>query len=376
MKKILFFFMLLYVCACSPGGSVPETPDLPVDRKATRQTQALYNQLKRSLQQGIMVGHQDALAYGHGWYGMPGRSDVKEVAGDYPAVIGWELGHLELGADFNLDSIFFSDMKRYIRETYRRGGITTVSWHGDNIVTGNTAWDCAQDTVVRSILPGGSNHATYKVWLDRLAGFFLDLKDDQGEHIPIVFRMYHEHTGDWFWWCSRQCTPDEYKQLWIMTLTYLRDHKNVHNLLYAYSPSDTQSEVHFLERYPGDEYVDILGFDTYLMSKDAVAIENYQEILDTNLQIITNYAEKAGKIPVIGETGMESIPYPSYFTEVVYPVISRYPIAWVLFWRNAWEPALSDHYYIPFEGHPAATDFRQFVAQPDILLNADINSLF
>ncbi|MFV0330851.1 MAG: glycosyl hydrolase [Dysgonomonas sp.] len=95
---------------------------LPIDKNATKETALLYANLHKSLDKGIMVGHQDALAYGHGWYKEDGRSDVKDVTGDYPAVIGWELGHVEIGAEYNLDSVYFSDMKRYIKETYDRGG--------------------------------------------------------------------------------------------------------------------------------------------------------------------------------------------------------------------------------------------------------------
>lgn len=377
MKKLFLSLLLVpLIIGCKQNQTTSEnTADnmkLPIDKNATEETVALYNQLFRSMGQGIMLGHQDDLAYGHSWYREEGRSDVKEVAGDFPAVIGWELGHVEIAAEYNLDSVFFSDMKRYIKETYSRGGITTASWHGDNIVTGNTSWDCAQDTVVQTILPGGSNHEQYLVWLDRVADFFLDLKDDKGKYIPVVFRMYHEHTGAWFWWGSRQCTPEEYKQLWIMTVEYLRDTRNVHHLLYAYSPSDTTSEAAFLERYPGDEYVDILGFDTYLPNADPETIAAYESIIDFNLKMITEYAAKVDKVPIIGETGMESIPVSTYFTKIVYPIISKYPIAWVLFWRNAWEADKPEHYYIPFVGHSAAQDFIKFVQKPNILLNKDI----
>ena len=371
MKKYLILALLAGLIACKQKESIPNMK-LPIDKNATKETVELYNKLFRSLDKGIMVGHQDDLAYGHSWYKEAGRSDVKDVTGDYPAVVGWELGHLEIGAEFNLDSVYFSDMKRYIKETYGRGGLTTASWHGDNIVTGNTSWDCAQDSVVRTILPNGSNHAKFLTWLDRLAVFFSDLKDDKGELIPVVFRMYHEHTGNWFWWGSEQCTPDEYKRLWIMTVEYLRDTKSVHNLIYAYSPSETNDEAHFLERYPGDEYVDIVGYDCYATGSDSTAVVNYKAAMDRNLKIVTDYAAKSGKISVVGETGMESIPYHTYFTEAVYPVISQYKIAWVLFWRNAWESDKPNHYYAPFAGHPSASDFKEFVAKPNILMNGDI----
>ncbi len=374
-KDILLAFMACFMFfSCKQNTKIAnEAHKMPVDKKATEATIGLYNRLFTLMDKGIMVGHQDDLAYGHAWYKEDGRSDVKDVTGDYPAVIGWELGHFEIGKEFNLDSIYFSDMKKYIRETYDRGGITTASWHGNNIVTGNTSWDCAQDSVVRTILPNGSNHELYLTWLDRVADFFLDLKDAGGNHIPVVFRMYHEHTGAWFWWGSKQCTPDEYKQLWRMTVDYLRDTKNVHNLLYAYSPSETSSETEYLERYPGDEYVDIVAYDCYVPGKDAESVSKYKEAMDRNLKIVTEYAKKADKVAVIGETGMESIPDSTYFTQAVYPIISKYKVSWVLFWRNAYESDKPEHFYAPYLNHSSASDFYEFVSKPDILMNKDIH---
>ncbi|MDR2148468.1 MAG: glycoside hydrolase family 26 protein, partial [Tannerella sp.] len=371
MKKLFLFLAIISLTACwqvqKEKRQTAENVKLPVDTAATAETVALYNRLFRLLDSGIMVGHQDDLAYGHSWYKEAGRSDVKDVTGDYPAVAGWELGHLEIGAEYNLDSVYFADMKQYIREHYDRGGVTTISWHGDNIVTGLTAWDCKQDSVVRTVLPGGSNHEKYLIWLDRLAAFFDGLKDAEGKAIPVIFRMYHEHSGNWFWWGSEQCMPEEYKQLWRMTVEYLRDTKNVHHLLYAYSPSETRDETHFLERYPGNEYVDIVGFDCYAGGKDSAAIARYGEALDRNLQIVTSYAQKSGKIPTIGETGMESVPYTTYFTQAVYPVIGKYKISWVLFWRNSYQSSMPQHFYVPFAGHPSAPDFKQFTDKDNIL---------
>jgi mannan endo-1,4-beta-mannosidase len=185
--------------------------------------------------------------------------------------------------------------------------------------------------------------------------------------------MYHEHSGGWFWWGNKQCTPEEYKQLWVMTVEYLRDTKNVHNLLYAYSPAETNDEAHYLERYPGDEYVDIVAFDCYAYGgANAEDIARYQESMHRNLQIVTAYAQKANKIPTIGETGMESIPDSAYFTQVVYPVIKTYKVSWILFWRNAWESDKPQHFYAPFAGHSSDKDFNNFVANPDVLMNGDV----
>ena len=345
-----------------------------VDMHATVKTQALFHCMMTNLGKGIMVAHQDDAAYGHTWYGKAGGSDVKEVTGDYPAIAGWELGHLEIGSPYNLDSVYFTDMKRLIREVYDRGGINTISWHGDNIVTGKNAWDCGQDSVVRSILPGGNNHTKFLTWLDRLSVFFHDLKDEKGELIPVIFRMFHEHTGSWFWWGAKQCTPDEYNELYRMTVKYLRDTKHVHNLLYAFSPADVTTEQEYLLRYPGDDWVDILGFDTYAFGTGRKDIDLYKQKMTAGLSIVTKYAAKTGKIPVMAETGMEGIKLTDYFTGVLLPIIKPFKIGYVLFWRNAFNNP--NHFYVPYAGHASAADFKKFTDTPGIILNKEISSMY
>ena len=345
-----------------------------VDMHATVKTQALFHCMMTNLGKGIMVAHQDDAAYGHTWYGKAGGSDVKEVTGDYPAIAGWELGHLEIGSPYNLDSVYFTDMKRLIREVYDRGGINTISWHGDNIVTGKNAWDCGQDSVVRSILPGGNNHTKFLTWLDRLSVFFQDLKDEKGELIPVIFRMFHEHTGSWFWWGAKQCTPDEYNELYRMTVKYLRDTKHVHNLLYAFSPADVTTEQEYLLRYPGDDWVDILGFDTYAFGTGRKDIDLYKQKMTAGLSIVTKYAAKTGKIPVMAETGMEGIKLTDYFTGVLLPIIKPFKIGYVLFWRNAFNNP--NHFYVPYAGHASAADFKKFTDTPGIILNKEISSMY
>src|SRR4051812_23079482 len=126
MNKILSVIVLSLALQVS---AQDKPADKPADKLATKQTVRLFNNLKKLVTNGYMVGHQDALAYGVNWKYQPGRSDIKDVTGDYPAVYGWELGHLENGADRNLDSVPFGKMKQYIRQAYARGGVITISWH-------------------------------------------------------------------------------------------------------------------------------------------------------------------------------------------------------------------------------------------------------
>ena len=83
----------------------------------------VYEQLKEIKGKGILFGHQDDLAYGIGWEYVEGESDVKRVAGDYPALFGWELGGIERGDQVNLDSVPFAEMHQLAVKGHQMGGI-------------------------------------------------------------------------------------------------------------------------------------------------------------------------------------------------------------------------------------------------------------
>ena len=108
---------------------------LNLNMNATTPAQKLIKRLQKLQLKGIMIGHQDDPVYGHSWKWERGRSDIKEVCGDYPAVMGFDLGKKELGWDKNLDAVPFDRMREEIIAQYERGGIITLSWHPDNPVT-------------------------------------------------------------------------------------------------------------------------------------------------------------------------------------------------------------------------------------------------
>ena len=112
-----------------------------------------------------------------------------------------------MGNPYSLDSVYFTNIRNGIISFYKQGGVNTVSWHGNNPLTGGSAWDVTSKEVVASILPGGSKHELYVKYLDRLADFFLSLKTEKGTYVPVLFRPYHEHTGSWFWWGKRPLHP-------------------------------------------------------------------------------------------------------------------------------------------------------------------------
>ena len=319
-----------------------------------------------------MFGHQDDPAYGVGWKYETGRSDIKDVTGDYPAVYGFELGHLEIDHPVSLDSVPFNRMKGFIRDAYGRGGVVTISWHLRNPLTGKTAWDAAPGTVA-SMLPGGEKNALYKTWLDKVATFLLDLKGKNGEYIPVIFRPYHELNGSWFWWGKNHCTPEELKQLWHFTVRYLRDTKNIHHLLYAFNTDRFASREEYFERYPGDEWVDVVGFDIYQRNTGDKANEQFVTDIDKMLSTLEGIALEKDKIPALTEFGFPTLPDSTWWTNAFWKAVGSHKISYALAWRNAghkggdtWE------YYVPYKGHASVPDFLKLFHDEKTLFQKDV----
>lgn len=372
LLTVLAFALVLG--ACRTTGVTSEGGVGLVDGDATRETRALYANLKRLAPDYVLFGHEDDLAYGVTWKREAGRSDVKDVTGAYPAVYGWEIGDLENGVPASLDDVNFDDMRQWIREAYARGGVNTISWHMDNPATGGNSWDTTR--AVHLILPGGEKHEQYKQWLDRFADFALSLRAPGGELVPVIFRPFHEHTGGWFWWGKGHVTPDEYVRLWRFTVEYLRDMRGVHNLIYAYSTDVFDSEEQYLEHYPGDAYVDILGFDDY---RDVRSDESV-ETLSNLLRMVVRMADARGKVAAFTETGLEGIPDEDFWTNRLLRAIKADAdtrrIAYVLVWRNANEADNPGHFYAPYPGHPSADDFVAFYRDPFVLFGDELPDLY
>jgi mannan endo-1,4-beta-mannosidase len=382
LTLFLCLLLVLFVfCGCNAVEPMSLAPVL-VDQQATSETKALFYNLSQLSQYHTLFGHQDTMAYGVYWSnGVSGRSDVKEVTGAYPAVYGWDLGNLELAGATNLGNIKFQDMKKWIRDSYERGGIITVSWHMSNPVTGGDAWDIGHGNAVAEILPGGKYHDKYRYWLTLFADFSSDLvafAETEQEHlIPIVFRPFHEHNKDWFWWGKGHCSEAEFIALWRYTADYLLREKGVHNLLWAISPSEVNTADEYLERYPGDEYVDIMGLNDYESFKEPYAVETAVK----RIHIVVSLAEARGKIAALTETGYEMIPDPAWWTATLLNVLDHdqltRKLAWVLVWRNAnAHEDRPNHYYAPYPGHPSANDFNEFYNCPLILFEDGLTDLY
>ena len=381
------FIPFLFVIACSSSSDdIPVNPDNGdekeivelklVDSNSTNETKAFYANLWNTQSKGVMFGHHDDLIYGRNWYNKSGRSDIKDVCGDYPAVFSVDFA--EIMDDRSETSTLNEARRRCILEARKRGEVITACCHLNNPLTGGDSWDNSNNQVVTQILEDGSSVSSkYKGWLDKLAHFVNNLKDENGALIPIIFRPYHEHTQSWSWWGKSCTTADEFITFWQFTINYLRDVKGVHNLVYAISPQmdGMQSQSDILFRWPGDDYVDFIGMDCYHGT--------YTDAFKNNLKNLEALSKEKMKPCGVTETGVEGIrkddgsDYTDYWTkEMLSPIIGR-EVSMIVLWRNKYDPqGQGYHFYAPFKGQASTKNFVKFYQSYITLFSDDLPDMY
>ena len=231
----------------------------------------------------------------------------------------------------------------------------------------NLSGDC-----MNQILPGGAYHERFNAYLDMVAEYAHQVDG------TILFRPFHENTGSWFWWGKAFCEPETYKSVFKYTVEYLRDEKDVHNILYVYGPgSEAATLAEYEERYPGDAYVDMVGFDTY-DSNPVTDEEGYtfQTNFENTVRLTDEFAKLHGKLFAVTETGITSdqggLPAvgnkrPDWFMEILDIVTKEeYSCCYFMIWTNYSDSS----YYTPFvasvkedgtlHGHEMINEFIEF----------------
>ncbi|MBR6245905.1 MAG: beta-mannosidase [Bacteroidales bacterium] len=391
----------LFSCACGgTAGKVTEPSEEPSSQQpatisedpSTPQltlAQKLYKNMDELRSSGIMFGAQIPTEYGLSggsrWEddGSILNSDTKYLTGSHPAVCGWDISEIELDHPRNIDGEDFGAIRKHIEAAYARGAVNTISWHCANPATMGNSWD--NTPAIKPILPGGAKHDMFIGWLDRVADFLGSIKTPDGQRVPLIFRPWHEHTGNGFWWGKGSSTASEFKALWKMTVDYLRETRGMDNLLFAYSPD----AIHFiwsprsdyrdiyLEFWPGDEYVDILGLDAY--DSDG---RRFSEEVPYLCPLVAQMAAEKGKFAALTECGIEnnnpahsSYTNKEWWTKALYPAIKGSGMSFALVWRNGGLPPQS-HYFNAYKGCYSEADFVKFASLEDILLEKDLPALY
>lgn len=292
------------------------------DTKASSATKALYSYLMGlDASDQVLFGHQND-THKHVTARSGVYSDSKDVTGSISGLVGIDslaLTGKEIG-ETDVDTA----IKKCVeigKEAAAEGGILTLSTHMPNMSNAkiketnnpDRPYDFSEcdfseskdlsNNCAQEVLPGGKYNKQFTAYLDVIADYAKGLGDD----IPVLFRPFHENDGGWFWWGSATTDKETYKSMYRYMEDYLTNTKGVHNLIYVYSPNGpVTSETKYLDRYPGDDYVDILAFDYYddYNSYPATYSDEFLKNLKTSCEVIKKIADEKGKVAAISETGV------------------------------------------------------------------------
>ncbi len=286
------------------------------DKNASSETKALYSYLKGlSSSDQVLFGHQNDT---HKTVRSGVESDTKDITGSISGIVGIDslsLTGTEIGeTDVNKAITKSAEISK---AAAKDGAIITLSAHMPNMsnskikATPDAArpYDFSKCDFSESkdlsnncseVLPGGKYNERYTAYLDIIADYANQLGD-----IPVLFRPLHECDGGWFWWGSATTDKETYKALYRYTEDYLTS-QGVHNFVYVYSPGGPVEEEKYLSRYPGDDYVDVLGFDYYndYSTYPAEYSDDFFTSLDQSCEVLGKIADEKGKVSAISETGV------------------------------------------------------------------------
>jgi mannan endo-1,4-beta-mannosidase len=307
----------------------------------------------------VLLGHQGTTTSGAEWRpvnGQPDKSDFEITSGKYPAVYGWDWGPRADDNTMNNEWVDYDDLVSHAMLATYRGAINTFSLHLYRVDNNGSSYDVTSNLVAK-ILPGGSHHNAYKAMLDNLIVYYKKLKDNTGNPVPFILRPFHEGNHNWFWWGTAACTDAQYKSIFRFTVEYMRG-KGLNNMLVCYSPGYFQDKSTYNARYPGDDVVDILGFDGYYGNNDGHGTD--WTTLKNHLVLLEALGKEKNKVIAWTETGELNIPTLTYFADLATAVKqSKVRLAYLMFWANY----QTTEYYVPYSNSSATLkqNFKAFV---------------
>lgn len=362
--------------------------DAPVnisDQQATAETRALFATLRDTKAGEVRFGQQHATDEAISETATQG--DVYEMTGKYPAVFGWDAGLVlegrEKPGNGSDQAANAAALAAEITKADALGAIVTISAHWSNPKTGGNYDDTTR--VVADLLPGGTYSGTFNTMLDGIAAVAEQSTRANGTRIPIIFRPLHENTGNWFWWGATHATAAEYKELFRYIVNYLRDVKGVHNLLYAYSPGGTlDGDANaYLKTYPGDGYVDVLGYDTYDTDNTKDDASAWLAPVMKDMKMLNDQAVQRGKIVAFTEFGRSNergfkndagTKDKRFFAELRDAITAEAPnTAYMMTWANFGGSGSNFQAYTPWKGQDAEPEFVEFANSSDKLMASPAN---
>jgi mannan endo-1,4-beta-mannosidase len=225
-----------------------------INPNSTKEARALLSYLADNFGNHILSGQQE---YPNS--NLKDTNTIYQNTGKYPAVLGLDFidnspSRVERGTS--------ADEVKTAIDWWNNGGILTFTWHWnapkDLLDTPEHPWWSGFYTdATRFDVAYALNHPDsedYRLLIRDIDAISSELKRLQNAGVPVLWRPLHEAEGKWFWWGAKG--PEATKKLWKLMYDRMTTYHKLNNLIWVWNSIDAAW-------YPGDEYVDIVSFDSY-----------------------------------------------------------------------------------------------------------------
>ena len=250
--------------AAEPAVPLPVAPSL-VNENATEATQALMAYITDNYLTGTISG-QAEFPNGNGdFHGLDQADIVIEATGDdAPAIVSFDYMRNSPSrvANGEIPGNITEDMIKNHQDT---NVVLSPMWHWNApmhlIDSPEEPWwkgfYASATTFDLGAALADTDSPEYQAIISDIDVIAAELKKLADADIPVLWRPLHEADGDWFWWSMSG--PQALKDLWVLMYDRMTNEHGLNNLIWVFSHSDRLN----MEFYPGDDYVDIVGFDGY-----------------------------------------------------------------------------------------------------------------
>ncbi len=213
---------------------------------ATDAAKRVYDYINSVYKNQILSGQQESTwRTGGAAYEM---NYIEENTGKLPAIRGLDYMSMD-----------FEGCNQRAIDWWNQGGIVTICWHCGSDFTGE--WNHCMNTEIQdwdaALTEGTPEYEQLIAGMDMGAEALLKLQE---AGVPVLWRPFHELDGGWFWWSKGGA--ENFKKLWILMYDRYTNHWGLNNLIWVFGYSHSIGKTGD-KWYPGDEYCDIVGADSY-----------------------------------------------------------------------------------------------------------------
>lgn len=262
---------ILLIPAPQPAKPLAVAPTL-VNENSTAATKDLMEFLVAGYGEKTLSGQTEFMDYNDlgNKTGLRDFNKVVEITGgNSPAIVAFDLmdyssSRVNCGAE---PGTLSEDM---INEHNTKNVILSPLWHWNAPTklkdsncsgTGENAWYSGFYTRATTFdlkaALADTNGADYQALISDMDDMAAELKKFADADIPLLWRPLHEAEGGWFWWGAADAAS--LKTLWVLMYERFTDVHQLNNLIWVYTHAGALSN----DWYPGDAYVDIVGYDGY-----------------------------------------------------------------------------------------------------------------